>query len=397
MMASGFTAAGLDRLEESLIAHVNPDEMPGLVALVAHGEQVHRVASGTIAFDDPTPMGPETLVRIASLTKPITAAAAMVLVEEGLLSLDDPVDRLLPELGGRRVLRAIEAEVDDTVPAVRPITVEDLLTFRLGIGAVVRPSRSTPIQRAEEDLQLRTLGPPWPPPPFGPDEWIARFGSLPLLAQPGERWLYNTGAQVLGVLIERAAGLPLGRFLASRLFAPLAMVSTGFSWPAGSEGQVASAYASDEAGEAVLFDPPGGYWASPPLFPNAAGWLVSTLEDFWSFAQLLRNGGVVGARRLLSSRSVAAMTSDCLTTTQRQNADLFLAGGGWGFGMATPPADGQCPRISGYGWMGGSGTFWRTDPATGLTGILFTQRQLSSPEPPTLFTDFWAAARDALA
>jgi CubicO group peptidase (beta-lactamase class C family) len=395
-MPGKFTAAGLDRLERSLAAHVTPDEMPGLVAVVARGEEIHKVAFGTIAFDDPTPMASDTLMRIASLTKPITAAATMMLVEEGLLSLDDPVDRLLPELSGRRVLRAIDAELDDTVPAARPITAEDLLTFRLGLGTVTLPPGSTPIQRAEEHLQLRALGPPWPPPSFGPDEWIARLGRLPLLAQPGERWLYNTGAQVLGVLIERAAGMPLGRFLAGRLFEPLAMVDTGFNWPAGSAGRVASAYGSDDAGGPVLFDPPEGYWASPPLFPNAAAWLVSSIEDFWTFVQLLCNGGVGGEQRLLSSESVAAMTSDHLTTAQRLNADLFLGGGGWGYGLATPPADGNCPQISGYGWMGGSGTFWRTEPETGLTAILFTQRQLRSPEPPLVVTDFWTAANDAL-
>jgi CubicO group peptidase (beta-lactamase class C family) len=355
------------------------------------------MAFGTIAFDAPTAMATDTFVRLASLTKPIVAAAVMILVEDQVLGLDDAAERLLPELAERRVLRAIDADLDDTIAAVRPITVEDLLTFRLGFGSVMLPPRSTPIQRAEEELQLMTLGPPWPPPPFGPDEWIARFGTLPLLAQPGERWLYNTGAQVLGVLLERAARMPLAQLLATRLFEPLGMASTGFSWPAGSQGRVASAYVPDQTGVPVLFDPPGGYWAREPLFPNAAGWLVSTLEDFWTFVQLVRSGGMVGQRRLLSRQSVAAMTTDHLTATQRRDADLFLGGGGWGYGMAVPPADGGGQRIPGYGWDGGSGTVWRTDAATGLTGILFTQRQLVSPVPPPVFIDFWAAARTALA
>jgi CubicO group peptidase (beta-lactamase class C family) len=392
-----FRAEGLDRLEAALASHVKAGQMPGLVALVARHDEVHQVALGTIAFEDPTAMASDTLVRIASLTKPITAAAAMILVEEQLLSLDEPVDRLLPELAGRQVLRAIDADLDDTISAVRPITVEHLLTFRLGFGSVMLPPRSTPIQRAEEELQLMTLGPPWPPPPFGPDEWMVRFGTLPLLAQPGERWLYNTGAQVLGVLIERAARMPLAQVLASRLFEPLGMASTGFSWPAGNQGRVASAYVPGQTGAPVLFDRPEGYWAREPVFPNAAGWLVSTLEDFWSFVQCLRDSGLVGQRRLLSRQSVAAMTGDHLTATQRRDADLFLGGGGWGYGMAVPPADGGSQRIPGYGWEGGSGTVWRTDPETGLTGILFTQRQLVSPEPPPVFIDFWAAARAALA
>jgi CubicO group peptidase (beta-lactamase class C family) len=396
-MTNEFTEEGLERLEASLASHVKPGEMPGLVALLARDDEVHRVALGTISFEDPSAMATDTLVRIASLTKPITAAAAMILVEEQVLSLDEPVERLLPELAGQRVLRAIDADLDDTIPALRPITVEHLLTFRLGFGSVMLPPRSTPIQRAEEELQLMTLGPPWPPPPFGSDEWIARFGTLPLLAQPGERWLYNTGAQVLGVLIERAARMPLAEFLLSRLFEPLGMTSTGFRWPAGSQGRVASAYVPDQTGAPVLFDPPDGYWAREPYFPNAASWLVSTLEDFWSFVQFLRNGGLAGERRLLSGQSVAAMATDHLTATQRRDADLLLGGGGWGYGMSVPPADGGRQRIAGYGWEGGSGTVWRTNPETGLTGILFTQRQLVSPAPPPVFMDFWAAARASLA
>src|SRR5262249_15472864 len=264
------------------------------------------------------PMAADTVVRIASLTKPITAAATMVLVEEGHLRLDEPVDRLLPELAERRVLCSIEAELDDTVPATRAITVEDLLTFRLGFGSVMLPPGSTPIQRAEAELQLRTMGPPWPPPPLGPDEWIKRLGTLPLLAQPGERWLYNTGAQVLGVLIERAAQVPLAQFLRSKLFDPLGMADTGFSWPTNAHARVATAYASDENGQPALFDRPEGYWLEPPSLPNAAAGLVSTIEDFWAFVRLLRDGGLVGERRLLSKRSVAVMTSDHLDVVQRQ-------------------------------------------------------------------------------
>ena len=395
-MVSAFRKGGLDRLEAALADHVEAGDMPGLVALVARDNEVHTTALGTIAFDDPSPMGTDTLVRIASLSKPITAAAAMLLVEAGLLSVDEPVDRLLPELAERRVLRKMDAELDDTVPAQRPITVEDVLTFRLGFGAVMLPPGSTPLQRAEERLELMTLGPPWPPPPFGVDEWIARLGTLPLIAQPGERWLYNTGAQVLGVLIERAAQVPLEQFLATRLFEPLGMHSTTFSWPAGAMGRVATAYAPDENGKPILFDGPDGFWASTPLFPNASGWLVSTIDDFWAFVQLLRNGGDYHDRRLLSEGSVWLMTSDHLSVAQRHDAQLFLGGSGWGYCMAAPPADRGRERMPGYGWDGGTGTVWRTDPATGLTGILFTQRLLTSPDPPPVFVDCWAAARDAM-
>ena len=159
---------------------------------------------------------------------------------------------------------------------------------------------------------------------------VARLGTLPLLAQPGERWLYNTGAQVLGVLIERAAHMPLEQFLVTRLFEPLGMHDTAFSWPAGAQHRVATAYASGIDGKPVVFDRPDGYWSSAPSFPNAAGWLVSTLQDFWTFAQLLSNGGLFGQRRVLSEKSITLMTTDHLDAAQRDDAQLFLGESGWG-------------------------------------------------------------------
>src|SRR5689334_14858952 len=203
-----FSASGISRLDAALDAHVSGAEVPGLVALVFRGGEVHVHTAGVQAMGGP-PMRRDTLFRISSMTKPITAAAAMTLVEESMLRLDEPVDRLLPELSDRRVLRAPDGALDDTVPASRPITVMDLLTFRLGFGILMAPPGSTPIQRADADLQLLSMGPPLPASPLPPDEWIRRFGTLPLLHQPGEKWMYNAGSLVLGVLLARASGKSL--------------------------------------------------------------------------------------------------------------------------------------------------------------------------------------------
>jgi CubicO group peptidase (beta-lactamase class C family) len=184
----GLRAAGLDRLHDRLAAQVERRTVSGLVALVARGADVHVEVLGTPAVDDPAPLRRDAIFRIASLTKPIAAAGAMALVDDGVLTLDDPVERYLPELADRRVLRRLEGPLDDTVPAERSITVEDLLTFRLGFGSIMAPPGTYPIQSAEEELGLRTLGPPWPPPPLTSDEWIARFATLPLLHQPGAGW-----------------------------------------------------------------------------------------------------------------------------------------------------------------------------------------------------------------
>ena len=212
----------------------------------------------------------------------------MVLVDDGVLRLDDRVDSYLPELADRRVLTSIGAALDETVAAARPLTVEDLLSFRMGFGTSVDLDWSgpgLPIQQAERELGLCTLGPPWPPPAFDDDEWIRRFATLPLMAQPGEQWMYNTGLQVLGVLLSRAARRPLPALLGERVLGPLGMVDTGFHVPPASIGRLTAAYQPTDDGLALL-DPgdAASYWASPPLMHNAAGWLVSTLDDLWAFA-----------------------------------------------------------------------------------------------------------------
>ena len=399
-MSPGLSVSGLDRLRDRLAAHVEHRDVPGLAALVARGDDVHVEVLGSPALDDPAPLARDAIFRIASLTKPIAAAGAMALVDDGVLNVQDPVETYLPELANRRVLRSLDAPVHDTVPAVRSITVEDLLTFRLGFGVIMAPPGTHPIQVATEELGLATLGPPWPPPPLTSDEWIARFATLPLMDQPGDGWRYNTGAQVLGVLMERATGRPLEEHLRSRLFEPLGMVDTAFSVPAQARSRFTTAYAPDGVtGELRLLDPPvGGWWNEPPAMANAAGMLVSTLDDVWRFVAMLRAGGVHRGEQVLSAESVAAMTRDHLTAEQRASATLFLGEhGGWGYGMAAPgPITGEPPVPWGYGWDGGTGTTWRSDPVRGLTGIMLTQRAMTSPEPPALFTEFWDAAYAAI-
>ena len=399
MTSAPLSEGQLVRLHDVMAGHVERGAMPGLIALVARQGQVHVDVIGTKAFGDRRPMGRDAIFRIASLTKPIAAVAALTLVEEGVLGLDRPVDDLLPELADRQVLRSLDAELGDTVPATRPITVDDLLTFRLGFGCIMAPPRTYPIQRREEDLKLASLGPPWPPTPYTPDEWIGRLGSLPLMDQPGAEWRYNTGAQVLGVLVERAAGKPLEAVLRERIFDPLGMRDTGFSVPPEKIDRLTTAYAPDPVTGAVtvLDGVQDSYWSHPPVFPDASGWLVSTIDDYWAFVQMMLNQGEYGGHRLLSDATVDRMTTDRLTAPQRSSARMFLGShSGWGLGLAVPAA-GQVghPRPGGFGWDGGTGTTWRSDVVAGVTGILFTQRAMTSPEPPDAFVDFWECAYQA--
>jgi CubicO group peptidase (beta-lactamase class C family) len=213
-----------ERVQAAAQRHVGPGGVPGLVALVLCGDDETVVTLGNLDAEPGRPVRRDSLFRITSTTKPITAAATMALVGEGLLSLDEPVDRLVPELAERRVLRRPDGPLDDSVAASRAITTRDLLTFTFGFGMVLEMFTATepwPVLAAERKLGLATLGPPDPSVAPGPDTWIARLGALPLLAQPGERWMYNTGAAVLGVLLARAAGEPLREVLCTRLFDPL--------------------------------------------------------------------------------------------------------------------------------------------------------------------------------
>ena len=226
-----------------MAAHVAAGSLPGLVTLVACGDDVHIDTIGTPSFVDGAPLARDAIFRIASLTKPITAVATMSLVEEGVLRLEEPIEELVPELADAQVLRAIDAELDDTVPANRPITLEDLLSYRFGFGSVMAPPGSYPIQRAEAELGLQSIGgPPWPPVARDVDGWIGALGSLPLMFQPGEQWLYNTSGQVLGVLLARACGRDLESVLRDRIFEPLGMTDTGFTVPTEQLSRLTTAY-----------------------------------------------------------------------------------------------------------------------------------------------------------
>jgi CubicO group peptidase (beta-lactamase class C family) len=400
MTAAGLSAGGLVRLHDALAGHVEDGECPGVVTLVARGDDVHIDVIGSPSFESPTRLEQSATFRIASLTKPITGAVAMSLVDEGVLRLDQAVDDLLPELADRKVLRSIDAELDDVVPAARSITVEDLLSSRMGFGSVMAAPDSYPIQRAEAAAGLQSIGgPPWPPVKHDVDSWMAALGELPLMAQPGEQWLYNTSSQVLGALVARAADRDLATVMRERIFEPLGMRDTGFTVPADQLHRLPPLYVSDpETGAlSVLDNPANSWWSTPPSWPDGSGGLVSTIDDFWLFVEMLLGGGTLRGTRVLSPESVALMTTDRLTPAQREAAGIFLEEDlGWGLGMAAPATGSTAPLPCGFGWAGGSGTTWRTNPRSGATGILFTQRQANSPDPPPLMNDFFAGINTAL-
>jgi CubicO group peptidase (beta-lactamase class C family) len=343
-------------LQPLLDGAVGRGAVPGAAAFVSRGDELEIASAGEL--------GPDSIARVASLTKPITAAAVMLLVEDGLVALGDPVARRLPELASPRVVRTPSSPVDELVPAARPITVEDLLTSRAGWGF---PSDFTLPAVGELFQKLPVFGPR-----ETPDEWVATLAGVPMLHQPGEAWLYNTCSDIQGVLIARVSGRPLPEFFAERIFEPLGMTDTAFHVAADKLDRLAPYHAPDD----TLTSP--GLWTEPPIFPSGAGGLVSTLADLHRFGRMLLAGG----GDLLSPESLRLMTTDHLTPMQRDASALFLEGAGWGFGGSVAP-DGR------YGWVGGTGTAAHVVPSTRTVGVLLTQQQMPGPTPTPLMREFW--------
>ena len=371
-------------LRDLLDPYVKEGAVPGAVALLARGDDVTAEAVGTQAVDGAVPMARDSIFRMASLTKPITAAAVMLLVDEGRVGLEDPVGRWLPELAAPMVVRTPRSPLDDVVAARRPITVLDLLTNRAGYGwpsdfSLPQVQALFEVQTDGREVQRRPA----------PDEWLADLARIPLLYQPGEAWLYDTCSDLQGILVARASGQPLPEFFAERIFAPLGMRDTGFVVT--ERDRFTSYYRRAENG-LVLADGPDGDWSRPPAFPEGSGGLASTADDLLRFARMLLADGAA----LLSPESVRQMTTDHLTDAQREIGALFLEGQGWGFGGSVDVEAIDPWNVPGrYGWVGGTGTAAYITPSTGAVTILLSQLELAGPDSPALIQDFWRYAANA--
>ncbi|MER5349020.1 serine hydrolase domain-containing protein [Kitasatospora sp. NPDC002551] len=385
--------------------HVESGKVPGVVALLARDGETHVEAVGTMSHGGGAPMSRDTVFRMASTSKPVTVAAAMVLLDECRLRLDDPVETWLPELADRRVLKRVDGPLDDTVPARRPITVRDVLTSTFGLGMDIT-AVGAPIMTA---IIENGLTPDLPQPMPEPDEWLRRLGTLPLMHQPGERWQYHVASDLLGVLVARVTGQPFEDFLRERVLDPLGMKDTGFHVPAEKIDRLPPLYAPDpQTGEFHVWDEPAdGRWSKPPAFPGAGGGLVSTVDDYHAYFRMLLNGGTHGGERVLSRPAVRLMTTNRLTAEQTATREALARDlvhlsygqgqhGGWGFGMAVRSYRGDYAPIGQFGWDGGSGTSTYADPETGITGLLLTQVGMTVPNSARLIHDFWTTAYQAL-
>ncbi len=381
---NGFDDTVVARIDELVEQAVADGQAPGVVAAVSRGDQIHVATAGVQTIGG-APMRRDTLFRISSITKPMTAAAVLSLIDDGVFGLTDNVEELLPELARRRVLRSPDSPLTDTEPAQRSITVRDLLTFTWGLGmqgAMFMTPEPWPIVTAAAEQHLQIFGGPQPAQTPDPDTWLSRLGELPLLAQPGERWLYSAGSQVLGVLAARAVGKPFDEVMRDRLFGPLDMRDTAFF--AADISRLATAYDKRD-GQFVVNDAPGGQWSAPPAFPDGAGGLLSTVDDVVAFGRMLLRGG----SPLLEPETVLEMTRNQLTETQLTNVwpgFSLLGDRGWGYGVSTLD-DGR------YTWEGGSGTAWSNIPTEDLTVVVLTQRSTDETGMPAVCDQVLATAR----
>jgi CubicO group peptidase (beta-lactamase class C family) len=374
---------GMERIWQVLDAQVASGRIPGYVAAVrVRGRVAVRARGRSAVGAESEPMGEDSLFRIASITKPMGGALTLSLVQDGVLGLDDPIARWLPEAASPRVLVAPDAALDRSTAVQRPITVRHLLTLTSGWGVVLE---TTPLQAA---MQERGIYPGSLPLQMSGDEFVARVAELPLAFQPGQGWLYDTGINVLGVLLARATGTPLSKLLAERITGPLGMASTGFGTR--DVGRLATAYRPGPEGLEVL-DLPDGAFAGPARFEELSGGLVSTAPDVLRFYCAMADGG----HPVLTTESVARMTADALTDAQRRQA-LPIVGPGASWGLATG-VDVEAVEAwmapGRWGWNGGTGTTAYVDPTRGTVGVLMTQREMTGPQDG--FDDFWAAVAAA--
>ena len=373
----GFLQEGLAQIAPALQAVVDAGDLSGFVTLVWRKGAVAQIDTiGHRDVEAGLPMTRDTLFRIASMTKPITSVAALMLLEEGKLKLEDPITGWLPEFSGMAVLKDAGGPVDDTYPAPRDITVEDLMTHRSGLAYAF--TSVGPIGQAYEDA----LGPPLGG-HLAPDVWLAKLGALPLSYPPGERFHYSHATEVLGFLVARIEGKPLGQVLKDRILGPLAMHDTDFWCPPEKRGRMAKLYRIAPESDR-LQDVSFPHVDAQPMFEPGGGGLISTIDDYLKFARMMLGQGEVDGVRLVKAETVQMMASNRLTDAQRAIPFMgipFWMGQGFGLGLSviTDPAK-QAWMGAGsegaFGWPGAFGTWWQADPAEEMVMIYLIQNSM---------------------
>ena len=373
----GVDQAALANIVPALQGVIDAGDLSGFVTLIwRKGEEIQFNALGQRDVEAGAPMTRDTLFRIASMTKPVTTVAALMLLEEGKLKLDDPISKWAPEFANMQVLKSATGPVEDTYPSPREITVEDLMTHRAGLAYAF--TSIGPIahahQKALGDVLTSDLG---------PDVWMKALAGLPLSYPPGERFHYSHATDVLGFLVGRIEGKPFREVLMERILGPLKMVDTDFYCPPQKQARAAKVYRlkDDMSG---LEEAPFPKRGTPPSFCGGGGGLLSTLDDYLTFARMLLGDGEVDGVRLLKPQTVALMRTNRLTDAQREIPFMgipFWLGQGFGLGLSvvTDPEKQAwmgAGNAGAFGWPGAFGTWWQADPKTGLILIYLIQNSM---------------------
>jgi CubicO group peptidase (beta-lactamase class C family) len=366
---NGFSAARLGRIAPLMQRYVDEGKLPGIATLVArNGEIVHHETVGFADLATGKALGEDAIYRIYSMSKPIVVAAALTLFEEGRYLLDDPAARYLPDLGEMQVLAGMEGDRPLLVPQERPITIRHLMAHTSGMTyGFFSESNWAETQWAESgcmrsDLVLADMP--------------AILKGLPLLFQPGERWHYSVSIDVIGLLIEVISGQTLDVFLRERLFEPLGMHDTAFWTAPENANRLATLYGLSGGGALTEIESPLGPFHAPRAFLSGGGGLTSTITDYWRFAQMLANGGVLDGTRVLGPRTVRLMRSNHLPAHIRNYGDPPHPGHDFGLGvrvMRSPAEAGELGSPGNFGWSGLATTDSWIDPVTGVVGICMMQ------------------------
>jgi len=371
---AGLSSERLKRLSNGLREYVERGEVAGLVAMVFRkGVLAHCDVLGCQDIETREPMRRDSLFRIASMTRPVTSVAALMLIEEGRLLLDDPIARWLPEFANPQVLRAPNGALDNVTPAQRGITVRDLLLHRSGLAYPV--TAQGPLAQALFGFNAEVL------PTGDPDAWLKQLGTLPLMFEPGARWHYGLSTDVLGLLVGRVAGCSFEDYLSERIFDPLGMHDTRFRVRPQDANRMTVGYAVDEArGQLVAHDHPERRVWNPTGFPSGGAGLISTADDYLKFARMLVANGRHEGKRLLSRPSIELMTTDFLTREERETPFMGIPGywAAQGFGLGVSVVDNAAHQatlgsVGRYGWPGAYGTTWLADPREDMVCLLMVQ------------------------
>ncbi len=381
--AAGFSPEGLARVQAPAQNSIATGDLPGVVTLVWRKGQLAEIqTAGLRDIDRKLPMERETIFGIASMSKPVTVAAALTLVERGRIRLDDPITNWAPEFADMHVLRRPDGPLDDTYPAPRAITIKDLMTHRSGLSygfLAPGPLGAALMQQIGTGIES----------PLMPDEWMKTLAALPLAYAPGERFNYGHSIDVLGFILGRAAGTSLRQVMREQLFGPLRMTDTGFWIPPEKRQRMAMIYSSAAPGmfRPVTIDSWVG--AAAPAYTSGGQGLVSTAEDYLTFARMLLRGGEVDGVRVLKPETVRLMTSNHLTPEQRLIPFMglpFWRGQGFGLGVSVINDAAQhtwmgAGDVGAFGWPGAFGGWWQADPAEDMV-LLWLQHTLPAPPGP---------------